>query len=179
MTDVDMADAVYVEPLTVEIVEKIIEKEKPDGILPTMGGQTGLNLAVKLQEKGILKKHNVETLGTSIASIEQGEDREQFKQLMNDIKEPIPKSQTVTNLKQAKAFEKEIGLPIVIRPAYTLGGTGGGIAFTKEEFETITQHGINLSPIKQVLLEKAILGTQGWGEFELEVMRDKIGRAHV
>tara|TARA_Y100000310_G_scaffold326516_1_gene391497 strand:+ start:1917 stop:5117 length:3201 start_codon:yes stop_codon:yes gene_type:complete len=173
MTDADMADAVYIEPLTVEIVEKIIIKEKPDGILPTMGGQTGLNLAVQLHKEGILKKHNVEPLGTSIESIEQGEDREEFKKLCVDIHEPIAESKTVTNLEQAKAFEKECGLPIVIRPAYTLGGTGGGIAHTQEEFETITQHGINLSPIKQVLLEKAILGTEGWGEFEFEVMRDK------
>ena len=173
MTDPDMADAVYIEPLTPEILAEIIRKEKPDGLLPTMGGQTGLNLAVKLSKMGVLKEHNVKVLGTSIDSIEEGEDRELFKNLMLKIGEPIPPSKTVTTVKEAKEFCKKIGLPLVIRPAYTLGGTGGGIAFTDAELEEITEHGIDLSPIHQVLVEKAILGINGWGEFELEVMRDK------
>ncbi|MBU0627611.1 MAG: carbamoyl-phosphate synthase large subunit [Nanoarchaeota archaeon] len=173
MTDPDMADAIYIEPLNPETVAEIIRKEKPDGLLGTMGGQTGLNLAVKLSKMGILEEYNVKVLGTSIASIEEGEDRELFKNLMKRIGEPIPESQTVTTVEQAKEFVKKIGLPAVIRPAYTLGGTGGGIAFTDEELEDITQQGINLSPINQVLIEKAILGINEWGEFELEVMRDK------
>jgi len=173
MTDPNMADAVYIEPLTTEILAEIIRKEKPDGLLPTIGGQTGLNLAVSLSKKGVLKEFNVEVLGTPIDAIEEGEDRELFKKLMLKIDEPIPKSRTVNTVEQAKEFIKEIGLPVVIRPAYTLGGTGGGIAFTDDGLEKTTQHGLNLSPITQVLIEQAILGMQGWGEFELEVMRDK------
>jgi carbamoyl-phosphate synthase large subunit len=173
MTDPDMADAVYIEPLTPEILADIIRKEKPDGLLPTIGGQTGLNLAVAISKMGVLKECNVEVLGTSIASIEEGEDRELFKKLMVRIGEPIPVSKTVNTVEGAKEFVKEIGLPAVIRPAYTMGGTGGGIAFTDEELEKITQHGLNLSPITQVLIEQALLGVNDWGEFEMEVMRDK------
>ncbi len=173
MTDPDMADAIYIEPLNPEILCEIIRKERPDGLLPTIGGQTGLNLAVAVAKTGVLEECNVEVLGTSIESIEEGEDRELFKKLMIEIKEPIPKSKTVNTVSEAKEFVKQIGLPAVIRPAYTLGGTGGGIAFTDAELEKITQHGLNLSPITQVLIEQAILGTAGWGEFELEVMRDK------
>ena len=173
MTDPDMADAIYIEPLTPEILADIIRKEKPDGLLPTIGGQTGLNLAVAISKMGVLKECNVEVLGTSIASIEEGEDRELFKKLMVRIGEPIPSSKTVNTVEGAKEFVKEIGLPAVIRPAYTMGGTGGGIAFTDEELEKITQHGLNLSPITQVLIEEALLGVNDWGEFEMEVMRDK------
>jgi carbamoyl-phosphate synthase large subunit len=173
MTDPDMADAIYIEPLTPEVLADIIRKEKPDGLLPTMGGQTGLNLAVAISKTGVLEECKVQVLGTPIQAIEDGEDRELFKKLMIKIKEPIPKSKTVTTLADAKDFVKEIELPVVIRPAYTLGGTGGGIAFTDAELEEVTTHGLNLSPITQVLVEEAILGTQGWGEFELEVMRDK------
>jgi carbamoyl-phosphate synthase large subunit len=173
MTDPDMADAIYIEPLTPEILAGIIRKEKPDGLLPTMGGQTGLNLAVALSKLGVLKECNVKVLGTSIKAIEDGEDRQLFKNLMGSIKEPIPKSETVNTVEQAKAFVKKIGLPVIIRPAYTLGGTGGGIAFTGKELEEFTRHGLNLSPITQVLIEEAILGIHGWGEFEMEVMRDR------
>ena len=173
MTDVDMADRVYIEPITPEIIEKIIEKEQPDGLLPTMGGQTGLNMAVELEKRGTLKKHNVQILGTNIKSIEEGEDREKFKALMEKIKEPIPKSKVITTVEEAKAFKEEVALPLVIRPAYTLGGTGGGIAYNDKELELITNSGLNLSPITQVLIEEAILGVNDWGEFELEVMRDK------
>ena len=173
MTDPDMADAIYIEPLTPEVLIEIIRKERPDGLLPTIGGQTGLNLAVAISKTGILEECNVEVLGTSIASIEEGEDRELFKKLMQKIGEPIPISKTVNTVKGAKEFVKEIGLPAVIRPAYTMGGSGGGIVFTNEELEKTAQHGLNLSPITQVLIEEAILGVNGWGEFEMEVMRDK------
>ena len=168
-----MAEAVYIEPLTVEIVSNIIRKEKPNGLLPTMGGQTGLNLAEQLHKSGILKECNVEVLGTSVKAIEEGEDREKFKQLMIKIGEPIPKSATVNNPKEARILLKTIGLPLVIRPAYTLGGTGGGIAYTEEEFEHYVETGLQQSMIKQILVEEAILGINGWGEFEMEVMRDK------
>lgn len=173
MTDPDMADVIYIEPLTPEVLVEIIKKEKPDGLLPTMGGQTGLNLVVALAKTGVLEECNVQVLGTPIDAIEKGEDRELFKNLMKKINEPIPRSKTVNIVEEAKAFVKEIGLPVVIRPAYTLGGTGGGIALTDEELEKTTQRGLNLSPITQVLIEEAILGINDWGEFELEVMRDK------
>jgi len=179
MTDPDMADAIYIEPLTPKVLADIIRKEKPDGLLPTIGGQTGLNLAVAVNKMGVLKECNVEVLGTSIASIEEGEDRELFKKLMKRINEPIPKSRTVTTVEEAKSFVKEVGLPVVIRPAYTMGGTGGGIAFTDEDLEKTTQHGLNLSPITQVLIEQALLGTSDWGEFEMEVMRDKNDNAII
>ena len=173
MTDPDMADAIYIEPLTPEILAEIIRKERPDGLLPTMGGQTGLNLAEQLHRMGVLEECNVEVLGTSVQAIEDGEDREKFKQLMQRINEPIPKSKTVNSLEEAKEFLREIGYPAVIRPAYTLGGTGGGIAYNDEEFEIFVGSGLQHSMIKQILLEEAILGTAGWGEFEMEVMRDK------
>ena len=173
MTDPDMADAIYIEPLTPEILAEIIRKERPDGLLPTMGGQTGLNLAEQLHKMGVLEECNVEVLGTSVQAIEDGEDREKFKQLMQRINEPIPKSKTVNSLEEAKEFLREVGYPAVIRPAYTLGGTGGGIAYNDEEFEIFVGSGLQHSMIKQILLEEAILGTAGWGEFEMEVMRDK------
>ena len=169
MTDEGIADTVYIEPLTVEIVKLIIEKERPDGLLPTLGGQTGLNLAVDLAEAGILDKYGVRTLGTSIETIQIAEDRGLFKQLLIDIGEPVPESATVTNMDEAREVAQSIGLPLVIRPAYTLGGTGGGIAKTEKEFELITSHGIAMSPIHQVLLEKCLIG---WKEMEYEVMRD-------
>jgi carbamoyl-phosphate synthase large subunit len=168
-----MAESVYIEPLTPEILADIVRKEKPDGLLPTVGGQTGLNLAVALAKTGVLKEFDVKVLGTSIEAIENGEDRQLFKELMENIDEPMPKSKTVTTVEEAKKFAKKIGFPAIIRPAYTLGGTGGGIAFTSEELEKVTQHGLNLSPINQVLIEEAIIGIHGWGEFEMEVMRDK------
>jgi len=169
MTDEGIADTVYIEPLTVKIVKKIIEKERPDGLLPTLGGQTGLNLAVGLAEAGILDEYGVRTLGTSIETIQIAEDRGLFKQLLIDIGEPVPESATVTNMNEARKAAQSIGLPLVIRPAYTLGGTGGGIARTEEELELITSHGIAMSPIHQVLLEKCLIG---WKEMEYEVMRD-------
>ncbi|TES84472.1 MAG: carbamoyl-phosphate synthase (glutamine-hydrolyzing) large subunit, partial [Dehalococcoidia bacterium] len=169
MTDEDIADIVYIEPLTVEMVGRIIEKERPDGLLPTLGGQTGLNLAVDLADAGILEKYNVESLGTPIQTIRNAEDRELFKALMTDIGEPTPKSATVNTLKQAHKVAKEIGLPLIIRPAYTLGGTGGGIARTPKEFDRVVSAGLAASPINQVLVEESVAG---WKEIEYEVMRD-------
>jgi carbamoyl-phosphate synthase large subunit len=173
MTDPDMADAIYIESLDVETLAGIIRKEKPDGLLPTMGGQTGLNLAEQLHKNGVLRECNVEVLGTSIKAIEDGEDRKKFKQLMDSINEPVPESAAVNTQEEAKAFLKKIGLPVVIRPAYTLGGTGGGIATNNEEFERYVESGLQQSMVKQILIEEAILGQEGWGEFEMEVMRDK------
>ncbi|WP_010199456.1 carbamoyl-phosphate synthase (glutamine-hydrolyzing) large subunit [Bacillus sp. m3-13] len=170
MTDVDIADHVYMEPLTVESLEKIIEKEKPDGIIGTLGGQTALNLIVELSGKDILKKHNVSVLGTSVHSIQQGEDRELFRTLMMELNEPIPESQIVHSIKEGMDFVKKIGYPIIVRPAYTLGGEGGGFAYNDQELHMLLKKGLHLSPINQVLVEKSI---KGWKEVEYEVMRDE------
>lgn len=169
MTDEGIADTVYIEPLTVSMLTRIIEKERPDGLLPTLGGQTGLNLAVDLADAGVLEKYNVRALGTPIETIRMAEDRELFKQMLLKIGEPVPPSVTVKNMAEARQVAKDMGLPLVIRPAYTLGGTGGGIANTKQEFEDITADGLAASPISQVLLEKSLAG---WKEIEYEVMRD-------
>ncbi len=169
MTDEDTADVVYIEPLTVEVVERIIAREKPDGLLPTLGGQTGLNLAVALADAGVLERHNVRLLGTPLDSIRKAEDRELFKQLLVEIGEPIIDSQTVNTIAEAEAARERFGLPLVIRPAYTLGGTGGGVAHTPEQYERIVQGGLAASPIHQVLIERSMLG---WKEIEYEVMRD-------
>jgi carbamoyl-phosphate synthase large subunit len=169
MTDTDIADRVYIEPLTVEFVSKIIRKELPDGILATLGGQTGLNLAVQLNQSGILDELNIQLLGTDLNSIEQAEDREKFKELMLQLNEPVPPSRTVNTVEEAKKFVAQIHLPVIIRPAFTLGGTGGGIAATDEQLETITGNGLKLSPANQVLIEKSIAGFK---EIEFEVMRD-------
>jgi len=171
-SDLTTADIVYIEPLTVDIIGEIIMKEKPDGIIGTMGGQTGLNITVQLYKEGILKEHGVEILGTSIWAIEQGEDREKFKELMNELKIPLPKSKTVNTIEEANDYIKEIGFPVIIRPAYTLGGTGGGVVFNEDEFGQVVSRGLALSMINQVLIEEAILGQQGWGEIEFEVVRD-------
>ena len=169
MTDEDVADVVYIEPLTVDIISRIIERERPDGLLPTLGGQTGLNLAVDLADSGVLDKYNVRLLGTPLQTIRNAEDRELFKQLLLDIGEPVPPSATVTGWRQARKVADEIGLPLIIRPAYTLGGTGGGIAFTIEELKEKVETGLRASPISQVLLEECVIG---WKEIEYEVMRD-------
>jgi len=169
MTDEGIADIVYIEPLTVEMVGRIIERERPDGLLPTLGGQTGLNLAVDLADAGILEKYNVKSLGTPIQTIRNAEDRELFKKLMTDIGKPTPQSATVNTLPQAQKVAREIGLPLIIRPAYTLGGTGGGIARTAKELGKVASAGLAASPINQVLLEKSVAG---WKEIEYEVMRD-------
>jgi carbamoyl-phosphate synthase large subunit len=168
-TDPDTADVVYVEPLTPEIVEKIIEEEKPDGILPSMGGQTGLNLVSELADLGTLEKFNVQVLGTSVSAIKTAEDRELFANLMEEILEPIPPSAAVESIEEAQAEAEKIGYPVIIRPAYTLGGTGGGVANDPKELEEIVTFGLSVSMIHQVLLERSLLG---WYEFEYEVMRD-------
>ncbi|HSQ88513.1 carbamoyl-phosphate synthase large subunit [Romboutsia sp.] len=172
MTDREVADKIYIEPLTIEFIEKIIEKERPDSLLAGMGGQTGLNLAVELHDAGILEKYNVKIIGTSIESIKKGEDRDTFRDVMRAINQPVIVSDIVTSLEGGLQFAQEIGYPVVVRPAYTLGGTGGGIAETVEELTEILTQGLQLSPVKQVLLEKSI---KGWKEIEYEVMRDGNG----
>ncbi len=169
MTDEETADRVYIEPLSVEVISKIIEQEKPDAILPTLGGQTGLNLAIELSEQGVLEKYNVQLIGSTVETIKNAEDRDLFRKLLSDLGEPVPPSEIVDSLESAITAKELIGLPMVIRPAYTLGGTGGGIATTSSEFEEIVQSGLAASPIHQVLVEKSIVG---WKELEYEVMRD-------
>ncbi|MFL2784255.1 MAG: carbamoyl-phosphate synthase large subunit [Dehalococcoidia bacterium] len=169
MTDQDIADRVYVEPLTVSVIERVIKREKPDGLLPTLGGQTGLNLAVELSEAGILEKYNVQLLGSTVETIKNAEDRELFRKMLQEIGEPVPPSSIVSDIGEAKIALETIGLPLVIRPAYTLGGTGGGIANTLDEFHNIVAGGLAASPIHQILIEKSIVG---WKELEYEVMRD-------
>ena len=179
MTDTNMADKVYVEPLTVEFLTKIIARERPDGLLPTLGGQTGLNMATKLARKGVLEEYHVELLGTPLESIEKAEDREHFKNLMQEIGEPVPESAIAESMTDVKEFAEEMeaaeartgmpAYPIIVRPAYTLGGTGGGIAFTWEELHDISVRGFRMSMTQQLLLERCLLG---WKEIEYEVMRD-------
>ncbi len=172
MTDPDTADSVYVEPLSARMMERIIEKERPQGLLPTMGGQTGLNLTDELEASGVLQKFGVRVMGTPVEAIRDGEDRDRFRALMQAIDEPIPESRAVNSLEDAQAFVEEAGFPVVIRPAYTLGGTGSALAFNEKEFQRAVKTGLAQSMVHQVLVEEAILGTDGWGEFELEVMRD-------
>jgi len=169
MTDPEMADAVYIEPLDVKAVEKIIEKERPDGIIAGIGGQTGLNITSELAEHGVLEKYNVELLGTPLEAIKNTEDRELFKRKMEEIGEKVPRSRAISTLKEAEELIDELGLPLIIRPAYTLGGAGGGIAHSREELLEITERGLRRSRISQVLIEESVLG---WKEFEYEVMRD-------
>ncbi|MBU4406008.1 MAG: carbamoyl-phosphate synthase large subunit, partial [Candidatus Altiarchaeota archaeon] len=169
MTEPDIADIIYIEPLIPEVVAKIIAKEKPDGVLPTMGGQTGLNLASALAVMGVFDKHNVKVLGTPIEAIKNGEDRDSFANLMRGINEPVPPSKAVNSFIEAKEAADEIGYPVIVRPAYTLGGGGGGIAENEEELGRIARHGLQLSMINQVLIEQSLIG---WYEFEYEVMRD-------
>ena len=168
-TDPDTADIVYIEPLTVDSVEKIIEKERPDAIIPGMGGQTGLNLTVGLYEKGVLDKYGVKNLGTSLKSIEMAEDRDLFRKRMEEIGEPVAKSGIAHTIDESLKLAEKLNYPVVVRPAFTLGGTGGGIAYTKDELEIISGRGLALSPVKQLLVEESILG---WLEFEFEVLRD-------
>ena len=169
MTDIGVADITYVEPLTVEVLERIIAKERPDGLLPTLGGQTGLNLAVALAEAGVLERYDVKLLGTPLDAIKKAEDREAFKQLLISIGEPVPESQSVNSVDEALAFAALVGYPLVVRPAFTLGGTGGGFAHDETELRTVAQRGISASPIGQVLVERSLVG---WKEIEYEVMRD-------
>ena len=172
MTDKDIADKVYIEPLTVEVVEQLIIKEKPDSVLPTLGGQAGLNLAMELEERGFLKEHNVRLIGTTALTIKKAEDRQAFKDTMEKIGEPIAASLVVTNVEDGLKFANEIGYPVVLRPAYTLGGSGGGIANNREELIEILENGLRLSRVGEVLVERCIAG---WKEIEYEVMRDGAG----
>ena len=170
MTDPDFADATYIEPLRVDVIKRIIEKEKPDALLPTLGGQTALNLARELAEEGILQENNVELIGADAEAIATAEDREKFKIAMTEIGLRVPASGVARNIQEAHEIVKKVELPVIIRPAYILGGKGTGIASTNEEFEKIASRGIEASPINEILIEKSIAG---WKEFELEVMRDK------
>lgn len=172
MTDRDIADKVYIEPLTARVLEQIIEKEKPDSILPTLGGQAGLNLGMELEESGFLKAHNIRLLGTTAETIKKAEDRQEFKDTMEKIGEPCAASQVVESVEDGVAFTNTIGYPVVLRPAYTLGGSGGGIAHNQEELESILENGLRLSRVGQVLVERCIAG---WKEIEYEVMRDSAG----
>ncbi|MEH7075022.1 carbamoyl-phosphate synthase large subunit [Neobacillus drentensis] len=169
MTDTEIADAVYIEPLTVEFVSRIIRKEHPDALLATLGGQTGLNLAVELSESGVLAECEVEILGTKLSAIKQAEDRDLFRSLMNELNEPVPDSVIIHKLAEATAFVEQFGFPVIVRPAYTLGGTGGGICHNQEELSEIVTSGLKHSPVSQCLLEKSIAGFK---EIEYEVMRD-------
>ena len=172
MTDKDIADKVYIEPLTVEVVEQLILKEQPDSVLPTLGGQAGLNLAMELEDSGFLKKHNVRLIGTTALTIKKAEDREMFKETMEKIGEPVAPSDIVENVEDGLRIAKEIGYPIVLRPAYTLGGSGGGIAENPAQCREILENGLRLSRVGQVLVERCI---SGWKEVEYEVMRDGAG----
>jgi carbamoyl-phosphate synthase large subunit len=169
MTDPEMADAVYIEPIKPGIMEHIIEKERPDGVIAGLGGQTGLNIVSELADRGVLEKYHVKLYGTPLRAIRETEDRDLFKQAMQRIGEPLPRSKAVNSIDEAVEMIDKLGLPLIIRPAYTLGGAGGGIAYTKEKLVSITELGLNRSRIHQVLIEESVLG---WGEFEYEVMRD-------
>lgn len=176
MTDTSMADKVYIEPITYEFVSRIIRQERPDGLLPTLGGQTGLNMAVELQKSGILDEYNVELLGTKLDAIEKAEDRDLFRNLMNELNEPVPESAIIHTLDEAYEFVNEIGYPIIVRPAYTLGGTGGGLVYNEKDLIEIVASGLKYSPVTQCLVEKSIAGFK---EIEYEVMRDGKDQAIV
>lgn len=176
MTDVEIADKVYIEPISLEFVSHIIRKERPDALLPTLGGQTGLNMAVELQNSGILDECKVEVLGTKLSAINQAEDRDLFRQLMHDLNEPVPDSDIVNDVEGALKFAEKIGFPLIVRPAFTMGGTGGGIANNVEELKDITSFGLKYSPVRQCLIERSIAG---YKEIEYEVMRDKNDNAIV
>ncbi|MFE8699009.1 carbamoyl-phosphate synthase large subunit [Cytobacillus sp. FJAT-54145] len=176
MTDTEIADAVYIEPLTLEFVSRIIRKERPDALVPTLGGQTGLNLAVELAKAGVLEECGVEILGTKLSAIEKAEDRDLFRNLMNELGEPVPESEIIHNLDEAYKFVNVVGYPVIVRPAFTLGGTGGGICHDEEELIEIVTSGLKNSPVTQCLLEKSIAGFK---EIEYEVMRDSNDNAIV
>jgi carbamoyl-phosphate synthase large subunit len=170
MTDPDFADVTYIEPLKPDILEKIIEQERPDALLPTLGGQTALNLSVTLYESGVLEKYGVEMIGARYEAIQKGEDRELFKEAMVKIGMDVARSHVVQSLEAAREAMEDIGMfPLIIRPSFTLGGTGGGVAYNREDFEDITQNGLEASPTHEVMIEECLLG---WKEYEMEVMRD-------
>ena len=169
MTDPELADRTYVEPLTVEMAEQVIARERPDALLPTVGGQTALNLAVDLAKAGILEKYGVKLIGAQIDAIEVAEDRLKFREAMKEIGIPVPISAVVHSLEQALECIEAVGFPAIIRPSFTMGGVGGGIAYNLEEYREICERGISLSPVHEILVEQSVIG---WKEYELEVMRD-------
>src|SRR5579871_1748591 len=169
MTDPNLADKTYIEPLTRPYLEEIISKERPDALLSTVGGQTGLNLSVELAEAGVLDKYAVELIGAKIQSIKKAEDRLLFKDAMRKIGLDTPQSQLVNNIEDGAAFANRIGYPVILRPSFTMGGSGGGIAYNREELLETLERGLDLSPVHEVLIEESVLG---WKEYELEVMRD-------
>ncbi|MGE4498339.1 MAG: carbamoyl phosphate synthase large subunit, partial [Deferribacterales bacterium] len=169
MTDPEIADATYIEPLTVEILDKILDVEKPDAILPTVGGQTALNLALAAYDAGVLEKHKVELIGANVQAIRKAEDRELFKEAMAKIGLDMPKSAIVRTYQQAMDCIDDIGFPAIIRPSFTLGGTGGNVAYNIEEYKSYVEWGLEASPVHEILVEESALG---WKEYELEVMRD-------
>ncbi|HMR60925.1 MAG TPA: carbamoyl phosphate synthase large subunit, partial [Amaricoccus sp.] len=170
MTDPGLADATYIEPITPEVVAKIIEKERPDALLPTMGGQTGLNTALRLADMGVLERFGVELIGAKRAAIEMAEDRKLFREAMERIGLENPRATIANSLEEALDAIEHVGLPAIIRPAFTLGGTGGGVAYNREDYERICKTGLAASPVSQILVDESLLG---WKEFEMEVVRDK------
>ncbi|MEW6729545.1 MAG: carbamoyl-phosphate synthase large subunit, partial [Pseudomonadota bacterium] len=176
MTDPEMADATYIEPIHWETVAKIIEKERPDALLPTMGGQTALNCALDLEREGVLAKFGVELIGATADAIDMAEDRERFREAMTEIGLDTPKSFIVHSLEEALQVQPQIGYPVIIRPSFTMGGTGGGIAYNREEYEEIVRRGLDLSPTRELLVEESVLG---WKEYEMEVVRDRADNAII
>jgi len=171
MTDPELADRTYIEPITASVIEKIIERERPDALLPTMGGQTGLNVAMQLHKNGVLERYGVEMIGATPDAIHRAEDREAFRDTMREIGLEVPESRLARTMEEGRRALEDIGFPCIIRPAYTLGGAGGGIAYNVNEFEEICRSGLSLSMVHEVLIEESVIG---WKEFELEVMRDKM-----
>ncbi len=172
MTDPDTADAVYIEPLNTKRLEQIIASERPDALLPNLGGQSGLNLCSELAKEGILEKYGVEVIGVQVDAIERGEDRQAFKETMNSLGIEMAKSKVARSVEEAVEIADELGYPCVLRPAYTMGGTGGGLVYNIEELRTVVARGLSASPVHEVLVEESILG---WEELELEVVRDSKG----
>ncbi len=170
MTDPDMADRIYIEPLIPEVLEEIIRVERPDTLLPTIGGQTALNLATVLSERGVLERYNVDLIGANYKAIKKAEDREEFKEAMEKINLEVPRSGLAYTMEEARKVAGEVGFPLIIRPSYTLGGTGASVAYNVEEFDLLVQRGLESSMISEILIEESVIG---WKEFELEVMRDK------
>ena len=170
MTDPEMADSIYIEPIHLETVAQIIEKEGPDALLPTMGGQTALNCALELEHEGVLEKHGVELIGATRDAIEKAEDRERFRDAMHKIGLSTPKSSIAHSLEEAQQVQVPLRFPVIIRPSFTMGGSGGGIAYNREEFVEICERGLDLSPTNELLIEESVLG---WMEYEMEVVRDR------
>src|SRR5262245_58198772 len=176
MTDPEFSDSTYVEPLVPEVVEKILERERPDAILPTVGGQTGINLAIALHERGALERHGVELLGAGIDALQVGEDRQLFKRAMEEVGLRVCRSGYAGSIAEAREIAHEIGFPVIVRPSFTLGGEGGGTCFNRDELDDLLQVALEASPAHKVLVEESVLG---WKEFELEVIRDRMDNAIV